>query len=250
MRNTLDPLVENPLITEISVGAAAPGSRQAAEPVRRGLVGAVRRALDQALAGTVPIDPDLLKIGGMSGRKYRMFINALVRDLPDARYLEIGSWAGSTLCAAINGNDVTAVAIDNWSEFGAPRAAFWAHLTRFQTDQARVRFIEADFRAVDFARCGRFNVYLFDGPHEAQDQHDGIMLAQPALDDEFVLIIDDWNWPRVRAGTFEALDRVGLEIAFMIEIRTSLDDGHACVAFQESDWHNGYFVGVIRKLAG
>jgi hypothetical protein len=66
----------------------------------------------------------IYSIDGMSGTKYRFFINSLVRGLPDARYLEVGSWAGSTLCSAIHGNKVLAVAIDNWSEFGGPRDAF------------------------------------------------------------------------------------------------------------------------------
>ena len=232
----MDAPVDEPLVTEIRSG-----------PAEHNLAAAARRALARTLAGTVSIDPDLLLVPGMSGKKYRMFINALIGELADARYLEVGCWAGSTLCSAIHGNRVTALGIDNWSEFGGPRDAFWAHLQRFRTPLADVRFIEADFRAVDFHSCGRFNVYLFDGPHEAQDQYDGIMLAQPALDDVFVLVVDDWNWPRVRAGTFEALARVGLRIDYMLEIRTSLDDGHAWVAFQDSDWHNGYFIGVVRK---
>ena len=65
--------------------------------------------------------------------------------------------------------------------------------------------LTADFRAVDFNGLGRFNVYLFDGPHERDDQYDGVKLAQPALDEEFVLIVDDWNWPAVRAGTLDAV---------------------------------------------
>src|SRR5437868_2345370 len=63
-------------------------------------------------------------VEGMSGLKYRYFINRLVGSVPDARYLEIGSWAGSTLCAAIHGNTVTAVAVDDWSQFGGPKEHF------------------------------------------------------------------------------------------------------------------------------
>src|SRR5271166_2249635 len=190
------------------------------------LVEAVRRAFKDALSGRHPMDPDVLTIAGMSGRRYRIFVNALIRSLPDARYLEVGSWAGSTLCSAINGNDVTALAIDNWSEFGGPKDKFLANLDRFRTDGARVKFVESDFRDVDFSAIGAFNVYLFDGPHERRDQYDGIMLPQPALDDEFVLIIDDWNWERVRAGTLEAIERVNLDVLYGLEIRSTLDDSH------------------------
>ena len=233
----------NPHITEIDGGPTPPQR----DPAAQMLVRAVRQALQKALTESGDIDPELLRIDGMSGRKYRMFINALIGQLADPRYMEVGSWTGSTLCAAINGRVVTALAIDNWSEFGAPRQAFQVNLNRFRTPGADVTCLDSDFRAVDFDHCGQFNVYLFDGPHEAQDQYDGILLAQPALDPHFVLIIDDWNWPRVRSGTFQALQRIGLTIPYMLEIRTSLDDCHATTAFQHSDWHNGYFIGIISK---
>ena len=60
------------------------------------------------------------------------------------------------------------------------------------------RFIEGDFRRTDFNSIGRFNIYLFDGPHEEQDQYDGIMMATPALDRRVILIVDDWNWAASR----------------------------------------------------
>ena len=36
---------------------------------------------------------------GFSGGKYRALINLVVSRLPKARYLEVGSWKGSTVCA-------------------------------------------------------------------------------------------------------------------------------------------------------
>ncbi len=72
--------------------------------------------------------------------------------------------------------------------------------------------MESDFRAVDFGSLGRFNVYLFDGPHTDKDQHDGVILALPALDDQFVLIVDDWNWQPVRDGTMSAIRAADLRV--------------------------------------
>jgi hypothetical protein len=211
------------------------------------LVGAVRRALNRAVEGESRIDPEVLGIGGFSGRKYRMFINNLIASLPDARYLEVGSWAGSTLCAAISGNAVEALAIDNWSQFEGPAATFLQHLARFK-GKARVSFLERDFRAVNYGAVGKFNVYLFDGPHEFRDQYDGVMLAQPALDDSHVLVVDDWNWPQVRAATKKGFADADLRVDFLAEIRTSLDDQHAPPpAGGESDWHNGYMIAVLSK---
>jgi hypothetical protein len=50
-------------------------------------------------------------------------------------------------------------------------------------DAISFRFIEDDFRKINYTDIGKFNVYLFDGPHDEEDQYDGIALAQPALDD-------------------------------------------------------------------
>jgi len=56
-------------------------------------------------------------------------------------------------------------------------------MERVRSPTVDFRFIESDFRAVDYSAIGRFNVYLFDGPHQEQDQYDGIMVARTALDD-------------------------------------------------------------------
>ena len=211
------------------------------------LVTAVRTAFQQALAGEGKLDEAVLSLNGMSGRKYRLFINNLIGFLSDARYLEVGVWAGSTLCSAIDKNAVVALAIDNWSQFGGPAATFFTNLAKFKHVNARVSFLERDFRAVDYGSIGRFNVYLFDGPHSAEDQCDGVMLAQPALDDQFVLIVDDWNWPQVRSGTMMAIRNAALTIDLQVEVRTTLDGSHAPVQGQNGDWHNCYFVAVMSK---
>ena len=42
--------------------------------------------------------------------------------------------------------------------------------------------IESDFRNVEYANLpGPFNVYLFDGPHEAIDQFQGLSLPLPCF---------------------------------------------------------------------
>jgi hypothetical protein len=116
------------------------------------------------------------------------------------------------------------------------------------TDAIAFRFIEDDFRKIDYTNIGKFNVYFFDGPHDEEDQYDGIALAQPALDDRYILLIDDFNWLRVRNGTYDALSKLGIKIECAIEIKTTQDDTHPTVHIMEnSDWHNGYFLAVCSK---
>jgi hypothetical protein len=190
----------------------------------------------------------------MSGRRYRETINRLLRAVESPRYLEVGSWMGSTLCAAIHGNPaVSALAIDNWSQFGGPRERFLLNLARHAPQAAAISFLTMDFRSVPFSALGPFNVYLFDGPHEREDQRDGLALALPGLDREFIFIVDDWNWPHVRAGTMDAVMGLGIDVLDSVEIRTTLDNSHPAdsgLAVDEaSDWHNGYFLAVLGQPA-
>jgi hypothetical protein len=205
----------------------------------------VKQSLDRALAN-IDGPPEFVRaIDGMSGQKYRTFINNLVGSHTDARYLEIGSWAGSTATAALYGNSVKAVCIDNWSQFGGPRSTFFDNMEHVRSPAVDFQFIESDFRRVDYSSLGHFNIFLFDGPHEELDQYDGIMVARPALDKSFVLIVDDWNYRRVRLGTFRAVRDAEYSIVSSIEIRTTQDNSHAPVWGKKSDWHNGYFIAVL-----
>src|SRR5215475_7884523 len=93
---------------------------------------AVANAFDKAVTNFEHPGPAFLDLEGMSGRRYRLFINTLMRLIPNPRYLEVGVWAGSTLCSAIAGNKVQALAIDNWSQFGGTRERFLENLERFE----------------------------------------------------------------------------------------------------------------------
>ena len=192
--------------------------------------------------------PDWIRyMDGMSGKKYRYFINNLVAATPDARYLEIGSHAGSTACSALYGNKLRATCIDNWSEFGGPKDQFMSNIEQVLTDDIDFQFIEKDFRAVDYGSIGKYNIYMFDGPHLQQDQYDGIDLVKDALDDLYVLIVDDYNWSIIRNGTEAALDHVGHKVIAQIEVLTYIGDGHPVISHQYSDWHDGYLIALVSK---
>ncbi|HEY3662863.1 MAG TPA: class I SAM-dependent methyltransferase [Chthoniobacterales bacterium] len=211
-----------------------------------GFAAQIQTAFDRALADESKVDSEVLSIRGMSGKKYRRFINNLMELIPAPRYLEIGAWQGSTLCSAIFGNEITATCVDNWSEFGGPFDKFLTNLAKFK-GKSRVTFIEKDYRELDFHHLGLFNVYLFDGPHAYEDQFDGVMMADPALEDCFVLIVDDWNWDEARRGTMDAIRKLDYQIDYAFEVRTSRDNSLPELRGEKSDWHNGYFIGALRK---
>jgi hypothetical protein len=208
----------------------------------------LHQAFDRALCLESEVSEKCLKLPGMSGKRYRMFINNLIRLVSKPRYLEIGPWAGSTACSAIDRNVVKVTCIDNWSQFGGPREWFLKNIGEFVTKDVDFSLIESDFRAVDVSKIGNFNVYLFDGPHEEQDQYDGLFMYEPALDDDFFFIIDDWNWRQVRDGTFRAIRETGFQIDYAIELRTTMDNEHGAVFGEAGDWHNGYFLSKLSRI--
>lgn len=224
--------------------------------------GAYGSALRDALMPTLALDSalpeDVLSMNGMSGRLYRRLINRIISRVPGARYLEVGSWGGSTACAAMYGNALKITCIDdwscieNWAQFQDhawnPRETFFAKTAAATSDVTDFSFVEGDFRKVDYSALGMFNIYLFDGPHEFEDQRDGVQIAQPALDDRYIQIVDDWNWPSARNGTYAAFDSCELNVECSIEIRTTQDDSLPVVAVAEkSAWHNGYLIAVVKR---
>ena len=208
---------------------------------------ALKGSFDTAQQGTCRLQEEIRGIEGMSGQKYRSLVNDLIRVYPDPRYLEIGSWRGSTATAALHGNRAQALCIDNWSQFGGARSEFFLNMDKVISEDIYFRFLEQDFRRVDYRSIGQFNIYFFDGPHYESDQHRGVTLTQPALLDPFVLIVDDWNSRLVRIGTFRGLIDAKCHLECSIEIRTTLNNTAPVVSGKASEWHNGYFLAVVRK---
>ena len=220
----------------------------------------LKLSLFQALAMSTKI-PDWIKfMSGMSGKKYRYFINNLISLIADPRYLEIGCWAGSTACSALYGNEVKALCIDNWSEFADPKTInpslnvknpkkeFEINTKKVISEKIDFKFIESDFRKINYNEVGKFNIYVFDGPHEMKDHYDGITIVQPSLDDVFILIVDDWNISKVRQGTLNAISDLSIKIISKIEIMTTQDNVvPKLLQCQFSDWHNGYLIAVCQK---
>ena len=197
---------------------------------------------------------------GMSGKKYRYLINNFISLTDNPRNLEIGCWTGSTVCAALYNNQARAVCIDNWMNFKEEEQVrkffntkdqkkdFQINTKKIITEKIDFKFIESDFREVNYNALGKFNIYCYDAIHEEQHQYQGVSIAQPALDDTYVLIVDDWNFIQVRKGTFNAIKDLGINIISKIDIRTTQNNTLPKLFHSHySDWHNGYFIAVCEK---
>jgi hypothetical protein len=91
----------------------------------------VETAFQNAENNISKITNDIINMEGMSGTKTRHFYNNLL-NIEDARYLEIGTWKGSSVCSAMCKNKANVVCIDNWSEFGGHKAEFLVNFEKFK----------------------------------------------------------------------------------------------------------------------
>jgi len=196
------------------------------------------------------INREILEIDGMSGKKTRHFYNNIC-SMDGTRYLEIGTWKGSSICSAMCNNSMTCTAIDNWSQYGGaafgwPNIQFATNFNKFK-GKNNATFIEQDCWNVDVSTIGKFNVYMYDGAHGETSHFQAINHYLDCLDDEFIYLIDDWNWERVRNGTMKSIKQNNLKILYQKEIRTTSDNSHGEPRGQNSDWHNGISIFVLKK---
>jgi hypothetical protein len=198
------------------------------------------------------ISPEIIAMEGMTGLKTRHFLNNLL-SMEDARYLEIGVWKGSSACSALYGNKAVAVLIDNFSGFGGPKAEFLANLERFEGEND-VEFIENDcFKIFDPLVLPPFNIYFFDGDHSEEAQRKALTHFLPAMEDEFIFIVDDWNWPQVRSGTSMGIFDSNLSVEYSHFIRLTANDRHTHEdkslpeGTAEKTWWNGLAAFVLKK---
>ena len=205
----------------------------------------IESSLLMAKNGQSKLPQSILKMDGMSGSKTRHFYNNIL-NIPDARYLEIGTWKGSSVCAAMYGNTAQITCIDNWSLFGGPKDEFLQNLETYKGNN-QVNFIEQDCFTVDVSALPKFNIYLYDGDHSKEAQYKALTHYINCLDDVFILMIDDWNWSDVRNGTMCAIHDLKLKVEYQKEIRTTFDDSHLPLHKASKTWWNGIYIAILSK---
>lgn len=203
----------------------------------------VQIAVQDAWHGISKLPLDVLNISGMSSSKNRHFLNNIC-SYPNTHYLEIGCWKGSTFISAIFKNKssiLSATGIDNWTEFGGPYSEFRNNCQQFISD-IPYHFYSHDCFKInpDTFIKNKINVYFYDGGHTKQDQANAFLFFNNILENVFIAIIDDWNHPPVREGTFEAFNKLGYTVLYEIGLPARFNGDIEW-------WWNGLYVAVIRK---
>jgi hypothetical protein len=205
----------------------------------------IQNSFEKAINKESKITEEIKNIDGMTGLLTRHFYNNLL-NMPDARYLEIGTWKGSSVCSAMCGNKANVICIDNWSQFDGPKEEFLSNFKKFKGDNI-ASFIEDDCFNVNISQLPTFNIYMYDGEHSNSSHYKALCHYLNCMDNMFIYVVDDWNWADVRNGTKNAIEALNLKVLYDREIRMTWDEYHTPMDIARQTWWNGIYVAILQK---
>jgi hypothetical protein len=175
-----------------------------------------RRAITMADCGESKCDNkciEALDKHAQTGAGTRRLLNNLL-STDEETYLEVGMYHGGSFASALYGNRVKcAYGIDmlhkGYEE--TMRADIISNTWRFhKPENGRVVIHFEDAFKFELCRIlDPITVYLYDADHSVEGHRKGIAYFWPVLAKRFVLIVDDWSWGDVMAGTEAGLKEVG-----------------------------------------
>jgi hypothetical protein len=157
-----------------------------------------------------PAPPELralCDIPKMSTYAVGALINRGVRLMPAGScFVNVGVWHGFTLLAGMVGNmSRVCVGVDNFSQFGGPRAEFLARFERYKSENHR--FYDMDYEEYFRAEHeGPIGFYVYDGEHSYEHQLKGLQAAEPFFAKGCHVLVDDTNLARVRRATLDFVE--------------------------------------------
>lgn len=186
------------------------------------------------------ITEEVAQLRGMSTPKIRHLLNNIC-SRGKCHYLEIGTWAGSTLFPAIFENEVDATAIDNWSQFGPDQQPDRFDAEKFFKENIHKYIGPENKVTVHDQDCfvnqpeAEANVFFYDGDHSAAATALAITIYGQKIEHPFILIVDDLELdPSIWQGLKAALN------SFTI---------HAYWELKKKDgYHEGLWIGVVEKV--
>jgi len=215
----------------------------------------IKKSVDNANVGVSKLPQEVLDLEGMSSSRIRHLLNNIIcLQGNTARYLEIGVWKGSTTISALyNNTPEYHTAIDNFIQFNGPRQEFQKNCRTFLDYENRVNFLDCDCFGINPAdfKIKDINTYLYDGEHSYQSQYKAIANYYDTLANEFILIVDDYNWEEVQRGTQDVIRDKGIKVLYDVHLPaypvTKQGVWGPEITGDKVFWWNGYYVAHCTK---
>lgn len=209
----------------------------------------IQKCLDDAEALNSKLPNEISQKDGMSSQKIRHFLNNLCSG-SDIRYLNAGLCSGSSFWSAIYENSITATGIDLFRNYvtKVTERDFYRNLSDVinlenGSFDRTVEILVQDCFTVELKR--KYNIYFYDADHSEESQYKALTYFDKYLDDEFVLIVDDYDDIYVKRGTERAIKDIGYNVVFSQEKRGQFGNWNP----KSDTWWNGLLVCLIKKNA-
>lgn len=207
-------------------------------------------SLDKSGRYESKFDAKSYDIEGLTSDRVRHFLNNLC-SIEEAKYLEVGSYAGSTFFAATMNNDIPSFAVDNyicnvsparldvkWNGYSAPKKKFLNNRKKYKSGKLIDKHIQ-DVNLFDLKNT-KVNVVFYDGSHEYKDQQKALETVLPLVEDTFILVIDDANFKDVVESAKQFISDNKLTSLYENQLLTTKYE-------DSTSWWNGLFVAVLKK---
>ena len=184
---------------------------------------------------------------GLSSQKIRHFLNNIC-SFDGAKYLNIGLCSGSSYWSAIYHNNILATGIDwfrndtnKWTE-----KEFWSNLSKIvdletETVNRKIEVFNQDCFTVKLK--DKYNIYLYDAGHSEENQYKALTYFYENLEDEFILLVDDFDDFNVKRGTIRAIQDLKCNIKFKEEKIGQFGNWNP----DSLTWWNGFLICLINK---
>lgn len=208
----------------------------------------LNHAVAMAITNQTKLTPEILSMEGMSANGNRILLNALCSNVK-AKYLEIGSWKGSTFVSALYKNaNVEGTSIDHHQEFKghmfeSSSELLKANCEKYLTNGENYTLLTEDCFKTTFPTTQLYDIYLYDGWHSYEDQKKALSYYYDNLKPIFYYICDDYSIDRVEKGTQDAFKELDIQILSEHKLY-----GNQLVPFcAKTGFWNGYYVALCVK---
>jgi len=190
-------------------------------------------------------NPVNIDIPGLTSTRVQSLINMLASQ--SKKYLEIGSYLGSTGAAAVYKNNINAYFIDHWSENIKPmngqnmpnnsKDEFISNIKKYTNNP--ITIFDGDMLSIDTSQIKDIDLMFYDGPHDPISTSKAIQYYRQCLADTAIIIFDDANWDGVVEGAQDGIVKSKLNIVYS---KLMLNDIES-----ERNWWNGIYIVVVTK---
>lgn len=218
-----------------------------------------QKAVEDALLHQSNFDETNYDVKGLSSHKVRHLLNNLCKptELNEdgcVVYADLGCYVGSTLWAAMMGNNVKAYAIDDysqkniaparddiaWEPIEDPVLEFQLNAQKYMGDNAVVYITKDIFQIAELNQEYKPEVIFYDADHDPNRTYSNLCQFHQFAPDIFTLVIDDCNFDGVVASVDKWIKDRKFNVLFKKVLRSQeIED--------ENGWWNGVMILVLDK---